>query len=65
MYVYDVTVTRTGGVTVKAKTEEEAVEMVSSMSILEIEQKGSLTGWEISDVECLEMITERETKDNE
>ncbi len=51
--VYDVTVTRTGGVVVKAESEEQAIEMVRSMSVAEIDAKGSLTGWETSDVEHL------------
>lgn len=50
---YDVTVTRTGGVSVKAESEEQAVEMVRSMSATEINEKGNLTGWETSDAELI------------
>ena len=50
---YDVTVTRTGGVSVKAESEEQAVEMVRSMSAAEINEKGNLTGWETSDAELI------------
>ncbi len=50
---YDVTVTRTGGVIVKAETEEKAIEIVNSMSAAEIDVHGTLTGWETSDAQLL------------
>ena len=50
---YDVTVTRTGGVCVKAESEDQAIEMVRSMSAAEINEKGNLTGWETSDAELI------------
>lgn len=48
--LYDVTVTRTGGVTIEATSEEEAIRKVSEMSCNEIDKKGNLTGWETSNV---------------
>lgn len=52
--LYDVTVTRTGSVAVRANNREEAFDIVNSMSASEIDAKGNLTGWEPSDVELLE-----------
>ncbi len=51
---YDVTITRTGGITVDARSAEEALEKVSEMSKSEIEEHAQLTGWEVSDAELLE-----------
>ena len=51
---YDVTITRTGGITVDAESAEEALEKVSEMSKAEIEEHAQLTGWETSDAELLE-----------
>ena len=51
---YDVTITRTGGITVDANSAEEALEKVSEMSKSEIEEHAQLTGWEVSDAELLE-----------
>lgn len=51
---YDVTITRTGYITVEAENTEEALEKVNEMSISEIEEQAQLTGWETSDVELLE-----------
>lgn len=48
---YDVTITRTGGISVEADTADEAVEMVMAMSVAEIEAHAQLTGWEASDAE--------------
>ena len=50
---YDVTVTRTGGVIVKAESQEHTIDMVNSMSIDQINEKGNFTGWEASDAELL------------
>ncbi len=51
---YDVTITRTGGITVDANSAEEALEKVNEMSKDEIEERAQLTGWETSDAELLE-----------
>lgn len=51
---YDVTITRTGGITVDANSAEEALEKVNEMSKDEIEEHAQLTGWETSDAELLE-----------
>ncbi|MBE5040532.1 hypothetical protein [Ructibacterium gallinarum] len=51
---YDVTVTRTGSVMVKAANCEEAYDIVNAMSASEINDKGNLTGWEPSDAELVE-----------
>lgn len=51
---YDVTITRTGGITVDAESAEEALEKVSEMSKAEIEEHAQLTGWETSDAELLD-----------
>lgn len=51
---YDVTITRTGGITVEAESAEEALEKVSEMSKAEIEEHAQLTGWETSDAELLD-----------
>lgn len=51
---YDVTITRTGGITVEAKSAEEALEKVNEMSKSEIEEHAQLTGWEVSDAELLD-----------
>lgn len=51
---YDVTITRTGSVTVDANSAEEALEKVSEMSTSEIEEHAQLTGWEVSDAELLD-----------
>lgn len=53
-HLYDVTVTRTGSVTVRAATYEEAFDIVNTMTVSEINEKGSLTGWEPSDAVLLE-----------
>lgn len=52
--LYDVTVTRTGGIPVRANSEDEASDIVCSMSADEINVRGNLTGWEVSDVELVE-----------
>lgn len=51
---YDVTVTRTGGITVEAESAAEAIEKVNEMSVTEIEEHAQLTGWETSDALLLE-----------
>ena len=51
---YDVTITRTGGITVEAGSAEEALEKVNEMSITEIEEHAQLTGWETSDADLLD-----------
>lgn len=51
---YDVTITRTGGITVEANSAEEALEKVNEMSKSEIEEHAQLTGWEVSDAELLD-----------
>lgn len=51
---YDVTITRTGGITVDAESAEEALAKVNEMSKAEIEEHAQLTGWETSDAELLE-----------
>ena len=51
---YDVTITRTCGITVEAESAEEALEKVSEMSKAEIEEHAQLTGWETSDAELLD-----------
>lgn len=51
---YDVTITRTGGITVDANSAEEALEKVKEMSNSEIEEHAQLTGWEVSDAELLD-----------
>lgn len=55
--LYDVTITRTGGILVYADSEENAFDKVNSMPAAEINLKGNLTGWEPSDVQ---LITEKE-----
>ncbi len=52
--IYDVTITRTGGITVEAVSKDEAIELVNNMDINEIDKKGNLTGWETSDAVLLE-----------
>lgn len=47
--IYDVTITRTGGICVEADTADAAVEMVNNLSVAEIEKNAQLTGWEASD----------------
>ena len=51
---YDVTITRTGGITVDANSAEEALEKVNEMSKSEIEEHAQLSGWEVSDAELLD-----------
>lgn len=51
---YDVTITRTGGITVDANSAEEALEKFNEMSAAEIEEHAQLTGWEAGDAELLE-----------
>lgn len=53
-HLYDVTVTRTGSVTVEAENQDEAFDIVNTMTVAEINEKGSLTGWEPSDAVLLE-----------
>lgn len=52
--LYDVTVTRTGSMVVEASSEEEAFNIVNNLKCSEINEQGSLTGWESSDVELLD-----------
>ena len=52
--LYNVTVTRTGGIAVRADSSDEAIERVNSMSADEINMRGNLTGWEASDAELVE-----------
>ena len=47
---FDVTITRTGSVSVEAKNVDEAFEIVNEMSVSDIERNAQLTGWEPSDV---------------
>ena len=51
---YNVTVTRTGGIVVDAKSAEEAIEKVNNMTKAEIEMRAQLTGYEPSDADELE-----------
>ena len=51
---YEVTVTRTGSVTTRADSPEDAFEKVNSLSAKEVDEVANLTGWEASDVECIE-----------
>lgn len=51
---YDVTITRTGGITIEADSADEAITKVLDMSAAEIESKAQLTGWEPSDTENVE-----------
>lgn len=51
---YNVTITRTGGIVVEAKSIEGAISKVAEMSKAQIEEKAQLTGWEQSDAELLE-----------
>lgn len=53
MELYSITVARTGNILVKANTKNEAFNKVRYMTTDEIEQKGNLTSWEPSDIECL------------
>lgn len=48
---YEVTITRTGSIIVEAENEKEAFDRVLSMTNSELENEGSLTCWEPSDVE--------------
>lgn len=54
MMTYDVTITRTGGITVEADSADEAILKVLDMAVAEIESKAQLTGWEPSDAKILE-----------
>lgn len=54
MMKYDVTITRTGGITIEADSAGEAITKVLDMSAAEIESKAQLTGWEPSDTENVE-----------
>ena len=54
MMKYNVTITRTGGIVVEAKSIEGAISKVAEMSKAQIEEKAQLTGWEPSDAELLE-----------
>ncbi len=51
---YDVTITRTGGITVEADSADEAISKVLDMTTSEIESKAQLTGWEPSDAQIIE-----------
>lgn len=53
--LYNVTITRTGGIVVEAKSEEGAIAKVAEMSTAQIEERAQLTGWEPSDAEVLGM----------
>lgn len=50
MHLYEVTVTTTGSILVKANSEEEAFDKVLSMSNKEIIRQANLCGFEPSDV---------------
>lgn len=50
---YDVTITRTGGITVEADSADDAIAKVLDMTTSEIESRAQLTGWEPSDAELL------------
>ena len=52
---YEVTITRTGGIVVDAKSIDEAIEKVNEMSIRDIEAHAQLTGYEASDAIELEV----------
>ena len=51
---FNVTITRTGGITVEAENADEAISKVLEMSVSEIENSAELTGWEPSDADILE-----------
>lgn len=51
---YDVTITRTGGITVEANSADDAIAKVLEMTASEIESKAQLTGWEPSDAQNIE-----------
>lgn len=48
---FNVTITRTGGITVEAETADEAFDKVLAMSVSEIDEHAQLTGWEPSDAD--------------
>lgn len=48
---YEVTITRIGSIVVEAENEKDAFDRVLSMTNSELENEGSLTCWEPSDVE--------------
>lgn len=52
--LYEVTITRTGGIVVYAESVDEALEKVKEVSNTEIEEHAQLTGWEVSDAELLD-----------
>jgi len=52
--LYEVTITRTGGIVVDAESADEALEKVKEVSNTEIEEHAQLTGWEVSDAELLD-----------
>ena len=51
---FNVTITRTGGITVEAENADEVISKVLEMSVSEIENSAELTGWEPSDADILE-----------
>lgn len=51
---FNVTITRTGGITVEAETADEAFDKVLAMSVSEIDEHAQLTGWDPSDADLSE-----------
>ena len=54
MKTYEVTITRTGTILVKADNEQEALDKVLNMPSVEIDETGNITGWQPSDAEEVE-----------
>ncbi|WP_313530575.1 hypothetical protein [Anaerotignum sp.] len=50
---FNITITPTGGIVIKAPTMQEAFEKYSKMTRQEIEEHAQLTGWEASDADEL------------
>ena len=53
-YKVTVTITRTGTIFISANSKDEAFQKVLEMSNSEIDEIGSMTSWEPSDVEELD-----------
>lgn len=56
MKKFEITITRTGSITIEAQDKEEAWNKILEMSTHDINEKGCLTFWELSDIELIDDI---------
>lgn len=50
---FEITITRTGSIIIEAQDKEDALNKILEMSIHNINEKGCLSPWKLSDIELI------------